>query len=122
MNRNWYAALLICLLGVALFFSARFMDQSVPGLDRDLENAYACALNEDFATAKTAFHAAAAQAEQVSRLWFLLVRRSLVDQLNQTLATLPAYCSRENLSDLAVEVARARAQLRQLRQSFFGCL
>ena len=121
MNRNWYAVLLVCALCAALFTAARYMDHSVAQLDRDLTTAYACALNDDFAAARTAFTAVKAQALGFSRSWFLLVRRSLVDQLNQTLATLPEYSHRENLSDLAVEVARARAQLEQLRQSFFSC-
>ena len=50
----------------------------------------------------------------------LVVRRTLVDQFNQTLATLPAYATAENRADLAVETARACTQLQQIRQSFFS--
>ena len=48
------------------------------------------------------------------------MRRTLVDQFNQTLATLPAYATADNRADLAVETARACTQLQQIRQSFFS--
>lgn len=122
MNRNWYAVVLVCILCAALLGAGRYMDHSVELLAQDVHTAYACAQKGDFDAARTAFYAAARRAQGFSRIWFLLVRRSLVDQLNQTLATLPAYSTRENLSDLAVEVARASTQLQQIRQSFFSCL
>ena len=71
--------------------------------------------------AATQFIQTANEAEAYSRLWVLLIRRSLIDQLNQTLATIPSYATSENHSDLAVETARARAQAQQIRQSFFSC-
>lgn len=122
MNRNWYAAFLVGALCVALLAAGRYVHQSMQQLDQNICTAYACAQNEDYNTARTAFYDTAEQAEACSRIWCLLVRRNLVDQLNQTLATIPAYCNRENLSDLAVEVARARTQIQQIRQSFFSCL
>lgn len=122
MNRNWYAILLVCVLGAALLGAGVYMNRSVQQLEQDLSTAYACAETGNFDAARVAFHAASRQSEDCSRIWFLLIRRSLVDQLNQTLATLPAYANPENLPDLAVEVARAKTQLRQIRQSFFSCL
>lgn len=122
MNRNWYAVLLVCVLCLTMLGAGRYMDHSVRQLQDSLDTAYASAQNEDFNGACIAFRATIRQAESASKIWFLLVRRSLVDQLNQTLATLPAYSTRENLPDLAVEVARACTQLRQIRESFFSCL
>lgn len=121
MNRNWYAVALLFVLILSLFLSGWYMHTTLEQLDTDLNRAFACAEAGDYRQARQNFLETADKAEQCSHLWVLLVRRSLIDQLNQTLATIPSYATAENHSDLAVETARARAQARQIRQSFFSC-
>lgn len=50
----------------------------------------------------------------------MLVRRNLIDQMNQTLSLLPGCAKEENLTDLTLETDRACCQLQQIQQSFFG--
>jgi len=120
VNRNWYALALLFLLAVGLFSAGRFVDASICQIDVGLDQAYACANAGDFAEARQLYRKTAAQAREYSPVWILLIRRNLIDQLNQTLATIPAYAIPENQSDLAVETARARTQALQIRQSFFS--
>lgn len=122
MRRNWYAAGLLLLLILAVYSAGVYVDRSLRTLDQELASAYACAEQGAYRQARDTFRETARDAQRSSKLWLLLIRRSLVDQLNQTLATLPHYVTEENLSDLAVETARAREQARQMRLSFFGRL
>ena len=48
----------------------------------------------------------------------MLVRRNLIDQMNQTLSLLPGCAKEENLTDLTLETDRACCQLQQIQQSF----
>lgn len=120
MRRNWYAVVLLVLLTLLLYAASRYINTSTKALDNELSTAYAYAEAQDYEYARAAFTQAANRAAGYSRIWMLLIRRSLVDQLNQTLATIPSYVSEENLADLAVETARARTQVRQIKQSFFS--
>ncbi len=120
MNRNWYAGILLVFLALTLYLSGRYINASTQKLEQDLCAAYRDAETGAYIAAEQAFQKAADKAEESSKIWFLLIRRSLVDQLNQTLATIPSYVSRENMADLAVETARACTQVRQIRQSFFS--
>lgn len=120
MNRNWYALGLLIVLTLGLFVAGRFVNGSIRSVDEALVRAYSCAESGEYQTAKQQFDDVAEKARQCSPLWMLLVRRNLVDQLNQTLATIPAYATKENHSDLAVETVRARTQAEQIRQSFFS--
>lgn len=120
VRRNWYAAALLLILACVLCSAGKYVTASTRQLDNDLREAYAYAELGQFAEAKQAYAAAAHQSKQKSEIWYLLIRRSLVDQLNQTLATIPSYVSEDNLADLAVETARAREQVCQISQSFFS--
>lgn len=120
MRRNWYAVALLALLALVLYAASRYMNTSTKTLDTELSTAYTYAEAQDYDGACAAFTLAAGHAEDYSRIWMLLTRRSLVDQLNQTLATIPSYVSEDNMADLAVETARARTQVRQINQSFFS--
>ena len=57
---------------------------------------------------------------QGSKKLGLLVRRNALDRMNETMAVLPQYANPENQADLAVEAARALAQIDQLEQCFTG--
>lgn len=120
MNRNWYAGILLAILALVLCSSGRYISTSTQALEQDLRAAYSCAEVGNYDCAKQTFQKVAETAEENSKIWVLLIRRSLIDQLNQTLATIPSYVSRENLADLAVETSRACAQTQQIRQSFFS--
>lgn len=120
MKRNWYALALLILLSAGLWWASWFVQRSAAQTQLELRQAYACTLAQDYNAAQTAFYTAAANVKERSRILLLLVRRNLVDQLNQTMATLPSYANPDNQADLAVEVSRALAQLSQLQASFFG--
>ena len=55
-----------------------------------------------------------------SRLLGLFVRRSLLDEINETLGLLEYYVQPDNLADLGAETARVSAQLDQLETSFLA--
>lgn len=120
MNRNWYAALLLAVLISLLYIAGRYVDDNTRKLTRELDAAYNLAMSGEYEQAKRAFQETAQRSEESSPIWMLLIRRSLVDQLNQTLATIPSYVSAENMADLAVETARACTQTQQIRTSFFS--
>ena len=120
MNRNWYAVALLLLLSIALWGAGSYLQNSTHQLNSALDHAYYLAESENYTDAQREFQAAAQLAERCSNVWVLVIRRNLIDQLNQTLATLPAYTSKDNFADLSVETARAKTQIRQIKQSFFG--
>lgn len=120
MNRNWYALVLLLLLSFTLWSSGRYMDTSFCAIEQGIQEAYSCATVGNYDEAREKFYAVAQRAEDYTPVWLLLVRRNLIDQLNQTLATIPSYATQENVSDLAVETARAKTQAEQIRRSFFS--
>lgn len=120
MNRNWYATILLAVLFLTLYGGGIYLDRNVQALTQQLDTAYSLAEAGNYRQAQQVYEETAEQSAQSSTVWMLLVRRSLVDQLNQTLATIPSYVSAENMADLAVETSRARAQAQQIRASFFS--
>lgn len=120
MNRNWYATILLAVLFLTLYAAGIYLDRNVQALTQQLDTAYSLAEAGNYRQAQQVYEETAEQSAQSSTVWMLLVRRSLVDQLNQTLATIPSYVSAENMADLAVETSRARAQAQQIRASFFS--
>lgn len=120
MNRNWYATILLAVLFLTLYGAGIYLDRNVQALTQQLDTAYSLAEAGNYRQAQQVYEETAEQSVQSSTVWMLLVRRSLVDQLNQTLATIPSYVSAENMADLAVETSRARAQAQQIRASFFS--
>ena len=54
------------------------------------------------------------------RSWACVLRRNILDQLNQTLAVLPPCAEADSLADLEMETQRACTQIEQVRQSFFS--
>ena len=120
MNRNWYATILLAVLFLTLYGAGIYLDRNVQALTQQLDTAYSLAEAGNYRQAQQVYEETAEQSAQSSTVWMLLVRRSLVDQLNQTLAPIPSYVSAENMADLAVETSRARAQAQQIRASFFS--
>ena len=120
MKRNWYAAIILLALCVLLFRAGQYVDRTTAGMQRQLEAAYALAEQGDYPAARRAYASAAAKAQTASRILGLLVRRNLIDQLNQTMTVLPPCAEADSLADLEMETQRACAQIVQLRQSFFG--
>lgn len=120
MNRNLYATILLAVLFLTLYGAGIYLDRNVQALTQQLDTAYSLAEAGNYRQAQRVYEETAEQSAQSSTVWMLLVRRSLVDQLNQTLATIPSYVSAENMADLAVETSRARAQAQQIRASFFS--
>ena len=71
---------------------------------------------------RRAYGRAAEKARESSGLLNLLVRRNILDQMNQTMAVLPPCAETDSLADLEMETQRACTQIEQVRQSFFGGL
>ena len=70
--------------------------------------------------ARRAYSHAANRALRSTQVLGLLVRRNILDQLNQTLAVLPPCAEADSLADLEMETQRACTQIEQVRQSFFS--
>lgn len=122
MKRNWYALLILIALAGTVYGTCVLVDDTAAALEQDLRQAYACALVQDYPAARAAYLSINENAMRQSKWLGLLVRRNLLDQLNQTVATLAHYATEDNQADLNVEMARALAQLQQLRRSFIGTL
>lgn len=120
MKRNWYAAMMLALLVLMVSCAGLYMDAISERLRQDVQNAFSCALNGDYDGARRGFATLGAKMEE-NGLWLrLVVRRTLVDKVEETVATLPHYAQPENQADLAVEAARCCALLDQMEGSFFG--
>lgn len=120
MKRNWYALVMLVLLALLLCGSGLYVHTAAQTLEQSIGRAYACTLVQDYGGARRAFCATAALAERQGHWLRLCVRRALVDKLQETVATLPHYAQPDNQADLAVEVARAHAQLEEMASSFWG--
>lgn len=118
-KRTLCALLLLALLAAFAVLAGRTLRAFGAQLDRQLAQAQALAEADRYAEAKALYRNALQAEQQHEPLLTLLVRRNLLDQLVQTLATLPCYADVDHTADLAVETARARIQLSQLCRSFF---
>ena len=121
MSRNRYAILLLVALALALWLAGRYVDRTTAALCSELQAACTLAETGRLPQARQAYDSIIARAADASGTLGLLVRRNLIDQMNQTLSVLPRCAEGENLADLTIETARACCQLQQIRQSFFGC-
>lgn len=74
----------------------------------------------DYPAARRAYSREANRALRSTQVLGLLVRRNILDQLNQTLAVLPPCAEADSLADLEMETQRACTQIEQVRQSFFS--
>ena len=108
MKRNWYAAIILLALCVLLFRAGQYVDRTTAGMQRD------------YPAARRAYSRAANRALRSTQVLGLLVRRNILDQLNQTLAVLPPCAEADSLADLEMETQRACTQIEQVRQSFFS--
>ena len=88
--------------------------------EQELHAAYRLALDGQYPDAAEAYRTTAENSRRRSLVLCLFVRRSLLDKINETLATLEHYALPDNPADLAVETARAFAQLEQLEESFIA--
>ena len=120
MKRNWYAVLLLLLLGCCVFAAGRYITQTTAAMQESLQAAYALAEQGNCPAAQTAYRQAAAQARRYSRVLLWFVRRNNIEQMNQTLAVLAPCAEPDSLADLEMETRRAEEQIKQIRQSFFG--
>ena len=107
MKRNWYAAIILLALCVLLFRAGQYVDRTTAGMQRQLEAAYALAEQGDYPAARCAYSRAANRALRSTQVLGLLVRRNILDQLNQTLAVLPPCAEADSLADLEMETQRA---------------
>lgn len=122
MKRNWYAVAILLVLTLLLAEAGRYVEHTTGILQNRIEAAYALAVQGNYPAARQTYEQAAAQARKGGWVLSLLVRRNLLDQLNQTLAVLPPCAEADSLADLEMETQRACTQISQLRQSFFGGL
>ncbi len=120
MSRNRYAVILLVVLALALWLAGRYVNRTTAALCNELQAACALAETGQAPQALQRYQAITANAADNGKVLGLLVRRNLIDQLNQTLSLLPGCAKEENLTDLTLETNRACCQLQQIRQSFFG--
>lgn len=98
-------------LCVLLFRAGQYVDRTTAGMQRQLEAAYALAEQGDYPAARRAYSRAANRALRSTQVLGLLVRRNILDQLNQTLAVLPPWCRGRQPGDLEMETQRACTQI-----------
>ena len=98
MKRNWYAAIILLALCVLLFRAGQYVDRTTAGMQWQLEAAYALAEQGDYPAARHAYSRAANRALRSTQVLGLLVRRNILDQLNQTLAVLPPCAEADSLA------------------------
>ncbi|UYJ35328.1 MAG: DUF4363 family protein [Oscillospiraceae bacterium] len=122
MKRNWYAVVILLMLCLLLLAAGRYVDRTTEALVQQVQAAYALAMQGDCPAARRAYGRAAEKARESSGLLNLLVRRNILDQMNQTMAVLPPCAETDSLADLEMETQRACTQIKQVRQSFFGGL
>lgn len=120
MSRNRYAVILLVMLALTLWLAGRYVNRITATLCNELQTACTLAETGQMPQAQQAYRAAADNAAQASKVLGMLVRRNLIDQMNQTLSLLPGCAKEENLTDLTLETDRACCQLQQIQQSFFG--
>ena len=120
MSRNRYAVILLVVLALTLWLAGRYVNRTTATLRNELQTACTLAKTGQMPQAQQAYRAAADNAAQASKVLGMLVRRNLIDQMNQTLSLLPGCAKEENLTDLTLETDRACCQLQQIQQSFFG--
>ena len=120
MKRNLYAVILLAAVCVIVAVSGHFVSRSVAQTQDQVRQAYSAALAGEYAEARLAFRAASENCGAQSRLLGLFVRRSLLDEINETLGLLEYYLRPDNLADLGAETARVTAQLDQLETSFLA--
>ena len=113
MKRNWYAIAILVLLAAVLLGCKQYVSATAGSLRAQVQSAYAQTLTQQYPQAQQAFRQAAHSARQASKKLGL-------DRMNETMAVLPQYANPENQADLAVEAARALAQIDQLEQCFTG--
>ena len=120
MSRNRYAVILLVVLALALWLAGRYVNRSTAALCSELQATCALAKTGQTVQALQSYQAITAKAADHSKMLGLLVRRNLIDQMNQTLSLLPGCVRGEDLTDLTLETDRACCQLQQIWQSFFG--
>ena len=120
MSRNRYAVILLVVLALTLWLAGRYVNRTTATLCNELRTACTLAETGQMPQAQQAYRAAADNAAQASKVLGMLVRRNLIDQMNQTFSLLPGCAKEENLTDLTLETDRACCQLQQIQQSFFG--
>ncbi|MBE5036715.1 DUF4363 family protein [Subdoligranulum sp. DSM 109015] len=120
MKRNLYAVLLLSVLLAVVYGSGRAVSGCIGQTEQELYVAYRLAMDGQYPDAAEAYRTTAENNRRRSLVLCLFVRRSLLDKINETLATLEHYALPDNPADLAVETARAFAQLEQLEESFIA--
>lgn len=121
MKRNWYACGILLALAFVLATGRWWLNQACDAVQHNAVQAFALGQQGEYPAAQRQYDTALHTLQQSRAGLALLVRRNLLDALEQTLATLRHYANADNTADLAVEHARAMAQLTQLRRSFLGC-
>lgn len=120
MKRNLYAVLLLILVVCIVASSGWYVSRCAKQNRVRIESAYQSALRGEYDTAKQEFSAVANTSQRQSKLLFLLVRRSILDEINESLSLLDRYSTPDNLADLGAETARVTSQLEQLEDSFWA--
>ena len=99
MSRNRYAVILLVVLALTLWLAGRYVNRTTATLCNELQTACTLAETGQMPQAQQAYRAAADNAAQASKVLGMLVRRNLIDQMNQTLSLLPGCAKEENLTD-----------------------
>lgn len=120
VKRNFYAALLLVVVSCIVAGSGWYVSRCAKQTRTRVQTAYQAALDGEYSRAKQDFLDISETSQRQSRLLFLLVRRSILDEINESLSLLERYSTQDNLADLGAETARVTSQLDQLEDSFWA--
>lgn len=120
MKRNWYAVAILAFLAIFLLGCQSYVHRTSQSLQSEVRQAYTQTLKLDYQGARKTLAEAQCHAKQASSILCLVVRRTALERMNETMSVLSGYANPDNQADLAVEVARACAQIEQMEKSFLG--
>lgn len=120
MKRNWYAVTILAFLTIFLLGCQSYVHKTSQSLQNEVRQAYTQTLKLDYQGARKTLAEAQSHAKQASSILCLVVRRTALERVNETMSVLSGYANPDNQADLAVEVARACAQIEQMENSFLG--
>ena len=120
MKRNWYAVTILAFLTIFLLGCQSYVHKTSQSLQNEVRQAYTQTLKLNYQGARKTLAEAQSHAKQASSILCLVVRRTALERVNETMSVLSGYANPDNQADLAVEVARACAQIEQMEKSFLG--
>lgn len=115
------AALILAVIAGTFLVGKNLMNHMIDGVTAQLDVLAQSAANEDWPQAEQAARAARAALRSRQTILSLFVAHSQLSDLDETLSALPIQAQNQD-EEVAVEIEKARSQLRALSALFFRTL